>query len=122
MLINAPKYYGSNEYEKVRTLLIKTAAENRTVNYKDVFEAMGLSGGNYASKEAGYLLGEISERMVAEGKPMLSALVVAKVSGRPGSGFFNLAISPGELPVGATREQEEEFWSSEIKAIFTTEW
>ena len=122
-MFNTAKYYGTPEYALVYERL-KSAAnqDGLPIGYDVVFEIMKLKPGNHAAKEAGHLLGEISERMHREGKPMLSAIVINQQDGLPGSGFFELAIHLGKLPHGATRQEKEAFWEEELRAIYSTTW
>jgi hypothetical protein len=117
------KYLGRPEYNRTCERLITVAnAGGPPISYEEVFEIMGLTPGNYAAKEAGHLLGEISEQMHSEGKPMLSAIVVNRQEGMPGSGFFKLAVQLGKLPRGATRQEERAFWEEELRAVYLTTW
>ena len=60
-----------------------------------------------------HLLGEISVEEDAAGRGMLSALVVHRDDGAPGSGFFDLARSMGR----DVRDQDR-FWSDEVRRVF----
>ncbi len=116
------KYKGTDKYNLVYERL-KSVAENRQkTDYSAVFAIMKLTPGNHAAKEAGHLLGEISEQMHKEGKPMLSALVVSQQKGRPGSGFFELAVKLGRLPENASEDEKERFWKLEVNAVHSTAW
>jgi len=116
------KYKGTDKYNLVYERL-KSVAENRQkTDYSAVFAIMKLTPGNHAAKEAGHLLGEISEQMHKEGKPMLSALVVSQQKGRPGSGFLELAIKLGRLPENASEDEKEPFWKLEVNAVHSTAW
>jgi len=68
--------------------------------------------------EIGHLVGEISEDEHAHGRPMLSAIVVS-VKGRPGPGFFALAIELGELN-DDSEEGKEAFWLKTRDALYKT--
>jgi hypothetical protein len=52
----------------------------------------------------------------AQGRPMLSALVVG-VSGKPGAGFFDLARQLGRLQ-SEKEEDEQRFWEEEKEALY----
>ena len=80
-----------------------------------------LRPGHHASRQAGHLLGEISDESHKDGKPMLSAIVVNQ-TGRPGKGFYELAIRLGKLAPGASSEDRENFWKREVNAVFATTW
>jgi len=59
------------------------------------------------------LLGQLSEESDAEGKGMISALVVRKENDRPGKGFFTLAK---ELKRDIS--DPEKCWSDELKRVY----
>ena len=117
------KYFGTPEYTLVFERL-KAVANKREllIGYSIVFDLMKLKPGNYAASEAGHMLGEISERMHSEGKPMLSAVVVNQQTGMPGDGFFVLASMLEKLSSDATAEQREAFWKRGLKAVYSTSW
>src|SRR5215216_3351161 len=93
----ADKYRGSKEYFLVYSELINAARYRGTVTYQEIAAIMGLPlQGNYMSKETGQILGEISEDEFNRERPMLSAIAVT-ANGQPGSGFFGLAKTLGEL-------------------------
>jgi hypothetical protein len=48
----------------------------------------------------------------AAGRPILPALVIAKQTGRPGSGYFTLA--PGEAEVGDLIQE----WEQEVQRVY----
>ncbi len=117
-----PKYYGTPLYTLVYEKLKSVANNREIIGYDAIFEIMGLRSGNHAAKEAGQMLGEISDHTCREGKPMLSAVVVNQQEGIPGSGFFELAAKLGKFPHGASRAQKEAFWKNELKAVYSTTW
>lgn len=53
---------------------------------------------------------------------MLSALVVRQDTGKPGEGFFEMAIKLGRLKPGASEQEKDEFWKREVNAVFGTTW
>ena len=67
------------------------------------------------------LLGEISTAEEAEGRPMLSAVVVRVDAWGPGKGFFNLARRLGHS-FPNTPPGRAEFWLSELQRIYDTAW
>ncbi len=99
------------DQEKVRRKLIERAREEKTVTYGEVASWVGIS-----SRAVGLgILDPINEMEIREKKPMLSALVVYRDSGRPGSGFFGLAK---QLGVQAHDLSDELFWHREIAQVF----
>ena len=59
------------------------------------------------------ILDEINIDENSQGHPMLSALVIYKNIGRPGSGFFKCARGLGRL----TDDDEDGFWAKEVEAV-----
>src|SRR5688500_16257184 len=91
------KYRGKKEYALVYTELINAAKYRGTVTYQEIAQIMGLPlQGNHMSREVGWMLGEISEYELANGRPMLSAIAVG-VNGKPGAGYFDWARKLGRL-------------------------
>jgi len=123
MTLVRSKYRGNKLYDLVYAKVASTANNGGPpIFYKEVYEMMGLKPGNNAAKQAGHILGEISEDAHQVGKPMLSAIVVNKAKGFPGPGFFVLAKALGKLHQNATGEQEIEFWKHERDKVFSTRW
>jgi len=65
-------------------------------------------------KGIGPILAQVSSYEHAQGRPMLSALVVRAYSGRPGKGFAGLARSLGKQIVAG---QEMDFWRNEVEGV-----
>lgn len=74
--------------------------QGQPINYGPIFDELDVEPGNYGASLAGKLLGEISTRMHQKGKPLITSLVVNKETGRPGLGFFELAVRLGHLKAG----------------------
>ena len=107
---------------RVYALLIRAAQERRTITNGDVAALMGLPPtGQHMARETGRMLGAINHRERFCGRPMLTAVVVSSVDGRPGEGFYGLARQAGSLGSGATRDQEREFWRGELERVYE-EW
>ena len=112
------KYVGSKEFIEVYCKLIEAAKKKTTVNYSDLAPILGItSPGNYMGSEVGKIVEEISIIEVLNKRPMLNAVVVAKESGLPGKGFFELATRLGKL---APQDSEKEFWESELQEVYNT--
>jgi hypothetical protein len=117
------KYLGTQEYDAACERLKALARQRgKPIGYSPIFTIMKLSPGNHAAKEAGRMLGEISEQMHLAGKPMLSALVINQQQGTPGGGFFDLAVQLGKLPAGASDQEKIAFWKKELAAVYATKW
>ncbi|WP_225634631.1 hypothetical protein [Streptomyces solaniscabiei] len=57
-------------------------------------------------------LGHISVYEHQHGRPLLSALVIRKATGRPGSGFADLASQ-----LGFEHVEEDEFWQDQVAQV-----
>jgi hypothetical protein len=111
----ANKYRGSREYLLVYSELINAARYRGTITYKSISSIMGLPpSGHHMAAEVGWLLGEISEDEVNQGRPMLSALAIG-AKGSPGGGFYGLAVELGKLK-DDSEEGKRKFWESEREA------
>ncbi len=117
MTIVESKYRGSKIYNLAYNEL-KTAAKFRGyITYQEIALLIGLPlQANYMGAEIGHLMGEISEDEVAQGRPMMSAIVV-NTMGTPGPGFFDLARNLGRLG-SKERKEEIDFWEKEKKAVY----
>lgn len=101
--------------EQVRTILAEIASQRteKTIYYSDL--ASKITAIKFHPNDHPFhgLLGQISEEEDAEGRGMLSVLVVSK-SGEmvPGQGFFDLAESLG-------RDVSDKFklWAREFEAV-----
>src|SRR5689334_22705076 len=111
------KYRDTVEFQAVYEKLKLVAANKGKVFYGSVFSIMKLKPGNYAAKEAGQLLGEISEDAHINGKPMLTAIVINQGTKEPGKGFYDLAVMLGRLAPGANDEDKERFWKLEVNRV-----
>jgi len=110
------RYRGKKEYALIYTELTTAAKYRGTVTYQEIAQIMGLPlSGNHMSREVGWILGEISETELGNGRPMLSAIAIG-VSGEPGPGFYNWARELGKL----TSEDEQSFWDNVCKAVYDT--
>jgi hypothetical protein len=112
------KYRGSTNYIRSLAELVHAAEYRGVTTYQDLAVIMGLPlRGSHMGAETGQILGEISEDEVNAGRPMLSAVAVA-VSGKPGPGFFGLAMDLGRF--SARPGDEENFWRQELQAVYET--
>jgi hypothetical protein len=111
------KYRGTKEYHLVYAELITAARYRGTVLYQEIAEIMGLPlTGSFMGRELGVMLGEISEAEVSERRPMLSAIVVSTMTGKPREGFFKYARGFGRLQ----DDDEWDFWEKEKEEVYTT--
>ena len=70
------------------------------------------------AREVGEMLGVISTIEHFLGRPMLSAVVVRKDTGKPGNGFFELAKSLGKFNPNSQRKNS--FWQQELQNVYNT--
>jgi hypothetical protein len=88
-----------DEVEVGTEILQAVAARRQRMTYREFSERLRDRGilVHWRSPRMGRLLLEISERRVAHGHGLLSALVVGSASGLPGEGFFDLAVRHGRV-------------------------
>jgi hypothetical protein len=119
MTIVENRYRGSKEYHLIYCELIHAAQHRGLVTYQEIAKIMGLPlSGNHMGKEVGWLIGEISEDEHVNGRPMLSAIVI-NTQGKPGPGFFGLAVDLGKLAEDDPTDVEQRFWEKEKAAVYT---
>lgn len=116
------KYRKTKYYDSVYSLLCSTANRKELLSYSPIWELMELSPGNNAAKEAGHMLGEISEDTHLSGKPLLSAIVINKRKKEPGQGFYTLAENLRKLPTGKTDREKKKYWEQERDKVFSISW
>ena len=98
-------------YEAVR----QAAREGRITYHGVIAPVAGLDmGREWNRAEIGRILGAISTHEREAGRPLLSAIVVHQVDGRPGQGFFALARQLGLLQPG---QSEDTFWQGEVRRV-----
>jgi hypothetical protein len=71
----------------------------------------------HEGNQMGYLLGQVSiaELDATTDRPLLSALVVEKESGRPSHGFWSFCRDLGLADVVSTEARRDEFWLGEVQ-------
>jgi len=106
---------------ETRAHLIKAAGRQRHVFYKDVDDHIKDPRLNYKSAAMDDLLGEISEEEHADGRPLLSAVVVRNDLKLPipGPGFFRLAKQLGSMPNDGDKVV---FWRAEFMRVCRYRW
>jgi len=103
--------------EQTTNILMDVARDNTypIITYSDLAEQITYIDLQPHDKRMGILLGEISRAEHAEGRGMLSALVVHKRGDlKPNKGFFELAKDLGE-----DVSDEPAFWLSEWNKVQT---
>jgi len=97
----------------VRDRLVQAAREGKFVHYSELAKLLGIDMDNpHFAVQVGRILGRISEDEAADGRPMLSAIVVSKDTMLPGKGFFTLGQ---ELHRTQADDDEISFAVREIK-------
>lgn len=110
------RYRGKKEYSLVYAELIAAARYRGTITYQEIAQILGLPlSGSNMGMEIGWILGEISDDEVSNGRPMLSAIAV-NVQGAPGPGFYALARQLGKLQ----DDNEKAFWEEECHLVYET--
>ncbi len=102
--------------EQIRDMLIKVAWHNNTISYSEVGKVVGLDMANPGERsKLANALDEINREEHERGRPLLSAVVVQKESGHPGTGFFDLAR---ELGKQKPDENNQVFFANELQRVF----
>lgn len=110
----------------VRDRLVEAARAGKFVYYSELGKLLGIDMDNpHFAVQIGHILGRISEDEVADGRPMLSAIVVSKDTMLPGKGFFTLGqqlhrAQPDDDEMSfAVREikRTHEFWAGQPQEL-----
>ncbi|MCG3204911.1 MAG: hypothetical protein KCHDKBKB_01628 [Elusimicrobia bacterium] len=101
-------------HEKLYDLLKDVARQGKTDFYKPVGRSIGIRDGA-GMRQLFIYLGEISKHEVAQGRPMLSAVVVNPKDKMPGAGFFRLAKELGRQK----GQDDKSFFAEELHRVFT---
>ena len=99
----------------------QAARQGRTLTYGDLAPLANLDMGNPGDRnKIAQILDEISSHEHAQGRPLLSALVVrgdASGGGLPGGGFFKLSRRLGAQRAG---QDDVAFFAAELTRVFDT--
>ena len=95
----------------VREIILRYARRGETCTYKAIADELGMEW-NQAHRPMPKILGEVSEMEHDAGRPLLTAIVVAK-NGRCGDGFFEMAKR-----TGASIFDKETFQQEEQQRVF----
>jgi len=83
----------------VRQRLIEVAKKGSTINYKAIYQPLGIARGGHpnAKSTIGNIVGDISKSEYSNKRPLLSSIVVHKTDGYPAGNFFGLNGIPEQL-------------------------
>lgn len=99
-----------------KRLLRQRAARRGYWTYGELGAELGLDMGN--PRDRGWmsgLLGNLSDRDVRKGRPMISVIVGRAEDLYPGAGFFEAARALGRMRADA---EPESFWREELEAVW----
>ena len=98
------------QLETVRTKLLGVARRRETVTYSDVGRWVGMAPRPVGAK----LLDPINRYEYEHDRPLLSAVVVKVMTGKPGGGFWLLATDLGLFKEG---EDPIRYWKRELRRV-----
>lgn len=115
-MLNNYGYEGA-DWEKAkaqaRDVLIEVARRKDKIAYSELATEITAINIEAHDSRMNHLLGEISSEEDAQGRGMLTAIVVHKSGDlRPGPGFYDLAKS-----LGKDTSDKDFFWISEVKTV-----
>ena len=100
--------------DEARAVMIKAARAEGTISYADIVEQIKSITFRHHDFSLFHLLGQISSSESAEGRGMLTSVVVRQEDGYPGQGFFDLARE-----LGLDSSDREAFWVSELRIVYS---
>ena len=119
--------YGTAWWEAIdqcRAILIGWARDGALKTYTELSDQISAipwpeGAHTHEGSQIGWLLGQVAVAEWAEGRPLLSAIVISASTKRPSYGFYDLAMQLGEIPAGASSERQEEYWVVEVAKCFS---
>jgi hypothetical protein len=94
--------------------LQEIARQGGTVYYSEVAPLLGIDTGDpYFGARVGRVLDEMNYAEHAAGRPLLSAVVIAKDTGMPGEGFFTCARNLRRYAEG----DDLAYWVEELQRV-----
>ncbi|MBV9832952.1 MAG: hypothetical protein JO055_01010 [Alphaproteobacteria bacterium] len=97
---------------EARSAMVEVARKGKTLSYGGLASKIHTLQFEARDIRLFHLLGEISREEDAGGRGMLSAVVVRQEDGKPGPGFFDLALS-----IGHNASDQMAFWVSEFEKV-----
>ena len=102
--------------EEARQAMIAVARRKGLISYSDLVGKIRSCYLEPNGTPLAHMLGQISSKEDEEGRGLLTVVVVHKSGDmRPGSGFFELALSRGRRVVN-----KEQFWIEELRCVYDT--
>ncbi|MXY55855.1 MAG: hypothetical protein F4029_05365 [Gammaproteobacteria bacterium] len=101
--------------EEARRAMVAAASRGGVVAYSELVAEIRALHLEPQSTHLAHMLGEISSAEHAAGRGMLTAVVVHKSDGVPGSGFFELARA-----LGGDFNDSLAFWAAELAKVHET--
>ena len=107
--------------------LIRIAREGRLITYGELGIGTLRIPLDWLYLEIGWIAGACSDYECMESRPLISAVVVNKVSGRPGKRFWALQGIPSRLRISANIGDwasykidldQDEFWVKEVGKVY----
>ena len=97
--------------------LRQVARARDTVFYSEIAPTVGIDTGNpnFAAL-VGHILDEVNRVEFAQGRPLLSAIVISKENNMPGRGFFECARDLGRYS-GKGDLEHLGFWVEELRRV-----
>src|SRR4051794_12170147 len=97
-------------YDRLREL----AREGSTAYYGDIARLLGMDiGSPHVRAQIGKMLDAVNRAEHAAGRPLLSAVVIAKKPRMPGPGFFTGARTLGQY----TGQDDRAYWVEELRRV-----
>jgi hypothetical protein len=95
-------------------LLQEIARRGGTSYYREIAHLLGIDTGDpYFGARVGRVLDELNHAEHAAGRPLLSAVVIAKATGMPGEGFFTCARDLRRY----TGRDDLAYWVDELRRV-----
>lgn len=111
-------YRKQKEYYLAHAALVLAAHSRSFLTYTGIARLTGLpERGNQLQRDVGQLLGEIGEDEYMDKRPILSALVVQKIGGKPSFGFYKLTDQLG-ITKGMSESKKTAFLQKQQSELF----
>ena len=106
------------KYVNIATDILQEVAQGKRqeklITYRKLMNEMGGPGRGYIAE----VLEEVSSSENANGRPLLTALVVHSSDNLPGYGFWQIRVIPDSIKI-ASETQKLAFWKQECEKVQT---